>query len=262
MFAEIHVHTESHQQQNPLPFLLHSVGVCRDQEKIHRPLGYYCFHVIWVTEGEGSFQINGSEKILSVGEGVFFRPGIPHSYYGLSETFTTSWFTYSGAEGLLDYYDIQEYFYFSLPPFMNSSIAALETVCNGNSNIITRSGAGYALLTEFLNACFAPSISFEKLVDQYLESNFTKNLSLEDIASALSVNKFSLCHRYTKCKGYSVIEQLKKIRIAKAKRYLITTGSPVKEVGKMCGFESPSYFGKIFLQETGYTPKEYRELNH
>jgi len=261
MFAEIHIHSDLPQQLH-LPFVLHSVGVCRDQERIHRALGYYCFHVIWVTEGEGFFQINGSEKILSPGEGVFFRPGIPHTYYGITESFKTSWFTYSGAESLLDYYNVQECFYFSLPPFMNSSIEALESFCNGNSNIITRSGAGYALLTEFLNSCFAPSISFEKLVDQYLENNFSKNLSLEDIASALEVNKFSLCHRYAKCKGFTVIEQLKRIRIAKAKRYLVTTGSPVKEIGKLCGFESPSYFGKIFLQETGYTPREYRKLNH
>lgn len=260
MFAEIHIHSDSPHQQLQLPFILHSVGVCRDQERIQRPLGYYCFHVIWVTEGEGFFQTNGSEKILSPGEGVFFRPGVPHSYYGLSDSFTTSWFTYSGAERLLEHYEIGDFFYFTLPPFMNSSIAQLENFCNGNSTIITRSGAGYALLTEFLDACFAPSVSFEKTVDQYLENHFSENLSLEDISSALYINKFSLCHRYTKCKGHSVIEQLKRIRIAKAKRYLVTTGSPVKEVGKMCGFESPSYFGKIFLQETGYTPREYREL--
>ena len=258
MFTEIHLNTIQFEQKYSLPFMLHHVGGCRPQEKVHRPSGYFCNHVLWVTEGKGHFNINGKETVLSAGEGVFFRLGIPHSYYGLSDVFTTSYFTYTGADGLLEYYNVKDCFYFDVPSFLNNAIKTLMISCYTNSNIIKRSGAGYALLTEFLDACFAPSISLDKKVDQYLENNFNKPLSLDDIAAAIGINKYTLCHLYTKAKGITMIEQLKQIRIAKAKSYLKATNIPVKEICKMCGFESPSYFGKIFREETGCSPKKYR----
>ena len=33
------------------------------------------------------------------------------------------------------------------------------------------------------------------------------------------------------------------------------------EIGKMCGFESPSYFGKNFREIVGLTPEQYRRVN-
>ena len=34
---------------------------------------------------------------------------------------------------------------------------------------------------------------------------------------------------------------------------------PIDEVGALCGYMNPSYFGKVFREETGQTPREYRE---
>jgi len=259
MFAEIHLNTRQFEEKYSLPFMLHHVGIRRPQERVNRPKGYFCNHVLWVTEGEGLFNINGKETVLTVGDGIFFRHDIPHSYYALTKVFTTSYFTYTGADGLLEYYDAQDVFYFQVPSFLNSAITALKISCNTNSNIVKRSGAGYALLTEFLDACLASSLSLDKQVDQYLENNFEKPLSLDDIAAAVGANKYTLCHLYTDAKGYTMIEQLKRIRIAKAKHYLEASHIPVQEISKMCGFDSPSYFGKIFREETGYTPKKYQD---
>ena len=259
MFVETRYNTIQFEQRYSLPFMLHHVGVRRPQEKVHRPSGYFCNHVLWVTEGKGVFNINGKETVLSAGEGVFFRLGVPHSYYGLSNVFTTSYFTYTGADGLLEYYEVQDCFYFDVPSFLNNAINTLMISCHTNSNIIKRSGAGYALLTEFLDACFAPYVSLDQKVDQYLENNFSEILSLNDIAAAMDINKYTLCHLYSKASGVTIIEQLINIRISKAKSYLESTNIPVNKISKMCGFESSSYFGKIFREKTGYTPKKYRD---
>ncbi|MNJ03440.1 Xylose operon regulatory protein [compost metagenome] len=39
---------------------------------------------------------------------------------------------------------------------------------------------------------------------------------------------------------------------------LRTTELPVQEIGRCCGFDSPSYFGKVFREYMSMTPKEYR----
>lgn len=43
-----------------------------------------------------------------------------------------------------------------------------------------------------------------------------------------------------------------------AKRYLQHTNTSIKEIAYTLGFHDPSYFGKIFKQVTGLTPKSYR----
>ena len=56
---------------------------------------------------------------------------------------------------------------------------------------------------------------------------------------------------------------LEQIRIAKAKQFLRYSGDPIEQVGRLCGFQSPSYFTKRFHEVAGCTPKAYRErLNH
>ncbi|GMK40399.1 hypothetical protein PCCS19_34550 [Paenibacillus sp. CCS19] len=39
---------------------------------------------------------------------------------------------------------------------------------------------------------------------------------------------------------------------------LRTTDMPVHDIGKQCGFDSSSYFGKVFREYMNMTPKEYR----
>ena len=52
-----------------------------------------------------------------------------------------------------------------------------------------------------------------------------------------------------------------KIRIAKAKQLLNQVPLRAQEVGRMCGFDSTSYFCK-FREETGRTPLEYRKRHN
>ncbi len=98
----------------------------------------------------------------------------------------------------------------------------------------------------FLEEVFSENVSLKSRVEQILESRFSKDISLEEIASELSLSKYTLCRRYFAECGMTVMEQLKRIRVAKAKQLLLSTALPVSEIGKMCGFMSPSYFGKVF----------------
>ena len=60
--------------------------------------------------------------------------------------------------------------------------------------------------------------------------------------------------------GITVMNKLRSIRIQQAKAFL-SEGHSALYVCQVCGFESPSYFGKIFKSVTGMTPGEYRQRN-
>lgn len=256
MFAEIR--KKYLEQPPPFPFVVVTVGKNEFQRAMDRPCGYGHHHVLMVEEGEGIFCVGGKTLHILAGEGVFCRAGVPHSYAPKGQSFRTCWVTFGGGEGVLDYYHIGDYFHFHADPLLLLSVEKLEKTCAGNSTVLNRSAAGYTWFTEWLHGCFAPSAPINVQVRRYLEAHFDEPLTLEDIAEKVHMSRYALCHYYKGVCSTTVMEQLRSIRIEKAKQLLRLSNATVDEIGKSCGFESPSYFGKIFRQETGYSPREYR----
>ena len=244
----------------PLPFVVCTVGQTTHQGAIVRPEGCPYHHVIWVLEGEGLFSYKGTAFTLSAGEGVFCRRGVPHRYHSGDGPFDTAWFTFLGAEAVLDYYHIGNAFRFTASPPMQAACEELRIFCEGNSTMISRSAAGYSWLTAWLEDWFAPSVPAAVRVRRYLEAHFSEPLTLEQIAAQVRMGKYALCRYYKENQGISVMEQLKRIRLAKARQLLRCSTCNIEEIGWMCGYESPSYFGKLFREATGQSPREYRRL--
>ena len=73
---------------------------------------------------------------------------------------------------------------------------------------------------------------------------------------------FAFCRYYVRERGVTVMEDLFRIRIAKAKRLLRYSDESVESVGRACGFESPSYFSKRIRKAVGCTPVEYRKRSN
>ena len=57
----------------------------------------------------------------------------------------------------------------------------------------------------------------------------------------------------------SFLEYVTKCRIDKAKYYLVHTNKKIYEISDHVGYMTSQYFSKIFKQQTGMTPAEYRE---
>lgn len=261
MFAEIRRDYLDGSVPCPLPFVVCNIGESENQSVIRRPGGFQFHHMLWVRRGEGIFEVNGQKKILGPGEGLFCRRGVPHAYERFGEEFATRWLTFLGSEGALDYYHAPDQFFFSVNPALIASTEALDKLCQSNGSILSRSAAGYSWLIEWLDSVFAPSVSPAAVIRQYLEIHFAEMLTLDEIGAQVKMDRYALCRYYHQDQGITVMEQLKRIRIAKAKQFLRYASCSVEEVGMLCGYMSPSYFGKIFRQETGQTPREYREKN-
>ncbi len=261
MFVEIRQNIKALDEAKTLPFIIDSIGYMPNQPAIVRPDGYRCHHILWVTDGSGIFEFDGKTAVLSAGQGVFFSAGFPHSYKPLKNTFGSFWMTFYGLDELLEYYGVKDWFEFNMTEPMYDSFKILRSHCLGSSTVVSRSANGYSLILEFLDFCFAKSVPLCEKVDRYLESNFADDLSLDHIADEVGFNKYTLCKQYLKATGTTVMEQLKYIRVAKAKQYLVNTPCSIELVGKLCGFNSPSYFGKVFRELTGKTPFQYRSKN-
>ncbi len=147
---------------------------------------------------------------------------------------------------------------FNVNDLLLRNVRTLYSRCVGNGNVFSRSSATYSLVIEFLGDYFAKTTLLTQKVDQFLETHFAEDLSLDNIALAVSLNKYSLYKQYRQVSEQTIVERLKQIRCAKAKQYLQNTAYSVERIGQMCGFKCPSYFGKVFLEATGTTPRGYR----
>ena len=255
MFAEINknaLHT--------LPFALATLGESRKQTPVHRPQGNSFHEVLWLRGGSGLFRIGEESRVLCEGEGMFVREGIPHSYEG--EPFHTAWLTFRGGDGLLDFCDIPPYLFFRVPSFLESATAELQRLVETNSTPISRAAATCTYITDLIAAIRRPSEPPEERVRLYLENRYSEPLTLEDIAAYAGMNRYALCRYWRRVRGCGVMDELKQIRIAKAKRFLRFSSDPIERIGQMCGFESPSYFSKRFREVCGCTPAEYRKAHN
>ncbi|MBR5171288.1 MAG: response regulator [Muribaculaceae bacterium] len=91
-----------------------------------------------------------------------------------------------------------------------------------------------------------------------------KNIAKSELNSALIADAMNLSQRQLNRKVNSVLgidtaSCIRQMRILKAQELLLETEDPVGDIGYNCGFESSSYFSKIFRQNTGLTPSDYRK---
>lgn len=85
-----------------------------------------------------------------------------------------------------------------------------------------------------------------------------KNITLRDLANELHFHENYLGQRIKEYLKMSFKDYLLEIRINEAKRLLKETKIPVKAISNKIGYESPSFFYKLFKKEVGITPLNYR----
>ena len=95
--------------------------------------------------------------------------------------------------------------------------------------------------------------------ERYIWNNYTRKLSLEEIAhaSGLSAPYFSTIFKEEI--GENLSSYLNRLRVDKASNMLIASKKPLKEIAEVCGFEDQSWFSKIFKKFTGLSPGKFRE---
>ena len=241
-----------------LPFVICAFGRNQAQNAIKRDEGFVFHHALWIESGKGQVSMGGSTFTLSEGEGFFCAQGVPHSYEGIDGPFNTIWITFLCDDGLMEQLKLEKWFTFKVTPLLKSFVHDFEMLFTGNSTVFNRSAAGYGWLVDWAAELREPLISTAAAVRRFLENRFQDPITLEDVGNHVKMDKYALCRYYKSECGISVMEQLKNIRLAKAKQFLRYSNYTVSEIGRMCGYESPSYFGKLFREQNGRSPKEYQ----
>jgi AraC-like DNA-binding protein len=94
-------------------------------------------------------------------------------------------------------------------------------------------------------------------VYRYIEQNYQKKITVEKIASLTNLSAAAFCRYFKKMTRLTFTEFVNQYRINQAKKLLLQH----KNVTEACfesGFESLSYFNKVFKRLTGQNPIQFK----
>ena len=103
---------------------------------------------------------------------------------------------------------------------------------------------------------------FMSQLHQILQANMSDTaLGSAFVAEKMFTSQRQLNRKVKALTNIDTATYIREFRILFAKQMLKNTDSSITDIYMQCGFDSPSYFSKVFKQSTGMTPTEYRKKN-
>ncbi|MRX11785.1 helix-turn-helix domain-containing protein [Pseudoduganella sp. FT25W] len=96
-------------------------------------------------------------------------------------------------------------------------------------------------------------------LEEYLQANLERDISIESLAERISVGPRSFVRRFKSATGHAPGAYMQLLRIAAAKDLLENESTPVAQVSGRIGYSDVAFFRRLFKRHTGLTPSEYRE---
>ncbi len=118
------------------------------------------------------------------------------------------------------------------------------------------------------NTRSATNIDIVSKVERLLKDYYLNNQLIEKgqpniqyLADHCHLSASYLSDLLTKETGRSAKDHINDFLVDKAKQLLLSSTDSISGIAFTLGFNYPHYFGRLFKQKTGKTPKEFRQLN-
>lgn len=263
-----------HKSDRPEAQLLYVTCATSDNDWHSIEHTHYFSELFFVTKGKGCIQINNKKIPVLKNDLILINPNIPHTELG-NRGFPWEYIAL-GIEGVQFCYQENgnpyDYSIHSLHPdtteliwYLNTLVKEIknqktdfETACQTLLELILISIAR-STKQDFLSAPKQKTTKECKLVEQFINENYSQDITLETLSSLVHINKYYLVHAFKNYKGLSPINYLIQKRVEEARHLLESTNYPVTKIAEIIGFSSQSYFSQTFKRLTGTSPNNYRK---
>lgn len=121
---------------------------------------------------------------------------------------------------------------------------------------------------EYAVALVSKAIQYQKYVHRtasvteqiknYIDTHYMEEIRRDDLAEIVFLNTDYMARIFKKETGTSITLYLLQKRVEEAKKLLAQSALPINTVSIYVGYSNFSYFTKMFKENTGYSPLEYR----
>ncbi|MGN0595919.1 MAG: helix-turn-helix domain-containing protein [Ruminiclostridium sp.] len=258
--------------QTRLPFYLTGIGVSECEYHIKREQGLISHQFLFTAEGTGKVFVDGRSFLMKKGSMLYLSPGVPHEYYPANGQWKTCWFVFRG-QHLSEIMAALGFESYMLSTGSDIRVAEqiFSRLFSAMSDPISGSEKCSELIYEFiLNSIelFTEQKQSESIggvidkVVSYIEQNYSKDITLAELAQVSALTPQYLCRIFRKKMGMRPLEYIARRRISAAKLLLDNSEKSVQEIGCEVGYPDPTYFGIVFKKYEGISPGTYRRIKN
>ena len=233
------------------------------------------FCIQYVFDGEGFFFTNGILYTVKTGD-LFLIPRDREHYYKANpdNPYAYYWihFNGSGFEKFLELIGLSDDNPVIHDLFDANIVSTFEKLVETSKkktslNQLAILSLGYELLYRLASKISLQEKNYSTPQEQvcneitnFIIENYTKNISLDDIATHVAMDKYNMIKLYKSVTGFTPIKFLVSYRIENACK-LLKQGYPVNEVAFACGFNDLPNFSVRFKKVIGVSPSEFKAEN-
>jgi len=241
---------------------------CIPRHGVNEAKLFFVIHII--ISGKGTFTFDGVTHHLSTGDGFVIVPGEPISYEAdPDDPWHYTWISFNGinAARLLNMAGLLKCTCFR-PKRFERLATHFYNLCTGSESAsdpeFARIGFTYLIFSELIehNTIITGSKNkhFFERVEEYIEENFDKGLTIENVARRFAVSRSQLYRVFMEKVEMSPKEYLLQLKFNKACLLLEQSDYLVSEVGSAAGFPDASHFSKMFKKRFGVSPVQYANV--
>jgi AraC-like DNA-binding protein/quercetin dioxygenase-like cupin family protein len=256
-----------------LPFYMTSVGFWEHQEPTRRDQGFPHFQWIQTISGQGVLETaDGRKLVVGKGEGMLLYPNEKHLYMAEREPWEVMWLTFDGAYvgDMLRSIGLPRTEAVNVSSPERTLLRCREALALAQSSDPLRSMRSSAIVYQLLLDLGAYGTLSELRSKQqhaeqlapvlaFLEEHSDEPLTLDMLAQQLRVTPQHTCYLFQRTLGMRPFEYIKRVRLRKAKELLLQERElEVQEIAERVGYGHASYFIRLFKQQEGMTPVQFR----
>lgn len=96
---------------------------------------------------------------------------------------------------------------------------------------------------------------------QFIEDNYDKKIRLKELADSANLSECHFCRTFKQITGKTLTDYVNEIRLEKAACFLKQTDLNITETALKCGFDSISYFNRLFSKYYKISPTKFRKAS-
>ena len=215
---------------------------------------HYLIHLI--KSGKGTVERKGNIVHLKAGDSFVIRPNEVVTYKAdENEPWDYFWIGFSGSYSTKIMEETSANLF---PVFRKSGLLSLE---NATQMTSFDTIGTLEILFDVLNSIKSTKnekTDFISVATNYIETNYARTFDITLLAKTLNVSRSHFTTVFTHKVGETPHAYLSRIRIEKAKDFLTTTSLSITEIAYSVGFSSLERFSDAFKNQTGLSPKNFR----
>lgn len=256
-----------------LPFFVYCAGQLGAGRDYFTTTYFLEGFLLFITlEGQGVLSYLGKTYTLGAGDAVLIDCAQFHQYKTLGNYWKTCYIRFDGsaARTYHDYINRNGFCIAEYPDLASAKELSDEIInlCLDPSDS-AQLGISLGLTRLLSELAFHADKAAKKAetspavaqAQKYIEENYTRKISLTEIARASLLSPYHLSRIFKAQVGMPPHAYLNSVRISNAKRLLLTTRLPVQDICDRVGYSNVNVLIRSFKNAAGMTPTAFRSKN-